>query len=429
MRLAYRLGTALFAVVLLVPPAVAGDGDTAVPQANMALIEQVMRRVESSYVHPVGPDQLTTDALKGMLTRLDPHSDYMSEREYREMAQAIDGEFGGIGIRISESGGVPEVISPIDGTPAAHAGLEPGDRIIAVDGQATDGMDLERAVELLRGRPGTKVTLTILRSSKAPFPVTLERASITVPTVTAKLEPHGIGFLRISEFDANTPEAARTALRKLKRDAGGQLRGLVLDLRNDPGGLLDAAVDLAGNFLDGGTVVSTRGRLARDDRTYDAPGGDEMIPGTPMVVLINSGSASAAEIVAGALKDRHRATLMGTTSFGKGSVQTIIPMGGQGALRLTTALYYTPSGRSLQGNGITPDISVPAPKDEQVANAVITHESELHGAFAPASRAKAPPDFSAPIQPKLIGTAHDSQLKTALNYLDHKAPGTEASAH
>jgi carboxyl-terminal processing protease len=430
MGFGYRLaGTAILGALLLVPPAVAAGDTTAASQPDMALIEQVMRRVESDYVHPVGPDELTTDALKGMLTRLDPHSDYMDEREYREMTQAIDGEFGGIGIRISENGGVPEVISPIDGTPAAHAGLEPGDRITAINGQATEGMDLERAVELLRGRPGSSVTLTILRSNKAPFPVTLVRASITVPTVTAKLEPHALGFLRISEFDANTPDTANTALAQLKREAGGQLRGLVLDLRNDPGGLLDAAVAVAGDFLDGGTVVSTRGRRERDSRIYDAPRGAEMIRGTPIVVLINSGSASAAEIVAGALKDRHRATLMGTTSFGKGSVQTIIPMAGQGALRLTTALYYTPSGRSLQGNGITPDISVPAPKDEQVANMVVTHESELHGAFAPTDGSHTPPEFSAPIKPKLIGTARDSQLKAALDYLDHKAPGTEASAH
>ncbi len=246
--------------------------------------------------------------------------------------------------------------------------------------------------------------------------------------MTAKLERHGVGFLRISEFDANTPKATIAAIDRLKRAAGGRLHGLVLDLRNDPGGLLDAAVAVAGDFLDGGAVVSTRGRQSRDDKTYEAPGGGDMIGGTPIVVLTNSGSASASEIVAGALKDRHRATVMGTPSFGKGSVQTIMPLGDQGALRLTTALYYTPSGRSLQGVGITPDILVPAPKDEQVANPVVLHEGELNGAFAPAGGASATREFSAPILPKLIGTARDDQLKAALAYLEHRPAGRQASA-
>jgi carboxyl-terminal processing protease len=410
-------------------PAYGASDAKAVPKPDLALIANVMQYVENDYVHPVDAKQLTSDALKGMLTRLDPHSDYMTEQEYREMANEMAGQFGGIGIRMSDTAGVPQVISPIDGTPAARAGLEPGDRIVAIDGHPTDGMDVEHTVALLRGRPGSKVTLRILRGSKPPFPVTIMRARIDVPTVTSKLEPNGIGFVRISEFDANTPPDVTAAVASLKRQAGGQLHGLVLDLRDDPGGLLNAAVAVAGDFLDGGTVVSTRGRIGVDDETYSAPARGDLIPGTPMIVLINSGSASASEIVAGALQDQHRATLMGTPSFGKGSVQTILPLGHDGALRLTTALYYTPSGRSIQGNGIAPDIVVSVPESEQVANLVVLHESDLYGAFTHPTGAGAgtPPDHSAPIQAKLIGTKRDDQLQAALAYFNRTAARHQAA--
>jgi carboxyl-terminal processing protease len=426
MNLSRRLActVALGSLLIAALAAAYGASDAKpVPKPDLALIANVMQYVESDYVHPVDGKQLTSDALKGMLTRLDPHSDYMTEREYLETAKEISGQFGGIGIRMSDTAGVPQVISPIDGTPAARAGLEPGDRIVAIDGHPADGVALEHTVALLRGSPGTKVTLSISRGSKPPFPVTITRARIDVPTVTSKLEPNGIGFVRISEFDANTPPAVRAAIGNLKRQAGGQLHGLVLDLRNDPGGLLKAAVAVAGDFLDGGTVVTTRGRIGVDDETYSAPGRGDLIPGTPMIVLINSGSASASEIVAGALQDRHRATLMGTSSFGKGSVQTIVPLGHDGALRLTTALYYTPSGRSIQGNGIAPDIVVSVPRSEQVANLVVFHESDLYGAFTHSTGPSAgtPPDHSPPIQPNLIGTKRDDQLKAALAYFDRTA--------
>jgi len=420
------LGSLLMAALA---PAYGASDAKAVPKPDLALIANVMQYVENDYVHPVDAKQLTSDALKGMLTRLDPHSDYMTEQEYREMANEMAGQFGGIGIRMSDTAGVPQVISPIDGTPAARAGLEPGDRIVAIDGHPTDGMDVEHTVALLRGRPGSKVTLRILRGSKPPFPVTITRARIDVPTVTSKLEPNGIGFVRISEFDANTPPDVTAAVASLKRQAGGQLHGLVLDLRDDPGGLLNAAVAVAGDFLDGGTVVSTRGRIGVDDETYSAPARGDLIPGTPMIVLINSGSASASEIVAGALQDQHRATLMGTPSFGKGSVQTILPLGHDGALRLTTALYYTPSGRSIQGNGIAPDIVVSVPESEQVANLVVLHESDLYGAFTHPTGAGAgtPPDHSAPIQAKLIGTKRDDQLQAALAYFNRTAARHQAA--
>ncbi|HUZ71766.1 MAG TPA: S41 family peptidase [Stellaceae bacterium] len=424
---AVLLGAALTVIPLLCcDPAEAGTAAAAVPRSDLTLIGRVMRRVETDYLRPVQADALTTNALKGMLSRLDPHSSYLDPQEYRDVMADMHGKFGGIGLRMSEKAGVPMVISPIAGTPAARAHLEPGDLITAIDGHATDGMDLERAVDRLRGRPGTKVTLTIARENAAPFVVTLTRRVIRIATVKSKLEPKRVGYVRITEFGAATPAALKHAIMAMKRDAGGHLDGFVLDLRDDPGGLLDAAVAVAGDFLDGGTVVTTRGRMSDDDETFTASAAGDLIARTPMVVLINSASASASEIVAGALQDRHRATVMGTRSFGKGSVQTIIPLNSGGALRLTTALYYTPSGRSIQGRGITPNIVVAAPADEQVANAVVIRESDLHGALVteggtlPAAAAQ---EYSHPIRFDLIGTGRDGQLKAALGHFEAGVAG------
>ena len=402
---------------------------------DLALINGVMQLVQHDYVHPVDPSTLTTDALKGMLTRLDPHSDYMDEQEFKESEADIAGKFGGLGIQISEEHGVPKVISPIDGTPAAKAGLQPGDLIVGIDGESCQGMDLSKIVRLLRGSPGTSVKITIVRGTKQPFDVSITRAIIQVATVKSKLEPDSIGYVRITEFGGDTQQDFKQAVEKLKQDAGGNLKGLVLDLRNDPGGLLSAAVSVAGNFLDGGTVVTIKGRSAIDNHSYTA-GGHDLIPNTPIVVLINGASASASEIVAGALQDRHRAKIMGTQSFGKGSVQTIIPLQGHGALRLTTALYYTPAGRSIQGQGITPDIEVKAPKDEQVAGAFMPHERALSGAFQnpgslngktpgkPAKPVVTAETASAPIKTDLIGTDQDAQLKAALAIFAPKSPSS-----
>jgi carboxyl-terminal processing protease len=398
---------------------------------DLALIDGVIQLVQRDYVHPVNSQQLTKDALKGMLTRLDPHSDYMDEREFKESEADITGKFGGLGIQISEDHGVPKVISPIDGTPAAHAGLQPGDLIVQINGESTQGMDLSKVVRELRGKPGTSVTITIARGTKTPFDVSITRSIIQVQTVKSKLEPNDIGYVRITEFGGDTAQDFRNAVKKLKDQAGGNLKGLVLDLRNDPGGLLSAAVSVASDFLDGGTVVTIKGRRPDDNHAYKVTGSGDMIKNTPMVVLINGASASASEIVAGALQDRHRAKIMGTQSFGKGSVQTIIPLNGHGALRLTTALYYTPSGRSIQGQGITPDIVVKAPKDQQVEGALLPRESTLQGAFhnpGPLSKNKkqgevpqaaAKVTYSPPIQTQLIGTADDAQLKAAIGYFGH----------
>jgi carboxyl-terminal processing protease len=428
---AVRIGAAAVLTAALYGCGSAGAGTRAAADPGLGFIGEVMDQVQSSYVTPVTKRTLEEDALRGMLTRLDPHSDYMDQQQYRQMAAMTRGQFGGIGIELTLESRIPEVIAPIDGTPAARAGIEPGDRIIKINGQATDGMDVEQIVKRLRGAPGSRVSLTILRTNHAPFEVGLTRQIIHVVSVKSALEPGRIGYAHITTFTENTPAELAAAIARLKHQAGGRLNGFVLDLRNDPGGLLDSAVDVAGDFLDGGVVVTTRGRNPDDDHTFNAPETGDLLPRVPMVVLVNGASASAAEIVAGALQDHRRATVMGTRTFGKGSVQSIIPMDGHGALRLTTALYYTPSGRSLQGLGVTPNITVPVPKDEQVENAVITYESDLYGALknggslgagatSPAPTHTNSAQIDHPIKPQLIGTSRDAQLEAAIGYL-HRA--------
>ena len=412
-------------------------GDASRPAAgggDLALIEDAMRQVEKSYVAPVNPDRLVTGALKGMLSRLDPHSDYMDEREYRDLMATTTGQFGGVGIEISVEEGVPQVIAAIEGTPAAAAGIQPGDRIVKADGQATVGMDIGEVVRRLRGQPGTRVMLTIARARREPFDVPITRAVIRVESVKSAMKPGRVGYVRISTFDDNTAAELRTAIARLRQQAsGGGLAGFVLDLRNDAGGLLDAAIDVSAMFLDGGRIVTTLGRESDENRAYEAPAQSDLVRGTPIAVLINGASASASEIVAGALKDNRRATLLGTRSFGKGSVQSIIPIEGRGALRLTTALYFTPSGRSIQGQGIVPDIVVALPKDQQVETAVVTYESDLYGAIRAgglkskdaAPVAARPTAIDHPINPKVIGTAQDAQLNAALDWLKNR-PRTAA---
>jgi carboxyl-terminal processing protease len=398
------------------------------PLSDLELIAGVMREVQRDYVRPVGPDVLTKDALKGMLSRLDPHSDYLDEQEYREAQADISGKFGGIGIEISVQGGVPKIIAPIDGTPAAKAHLEPGDLIVAIGSQSTQGMDSAKVTNAIRGKPGSTVTLMISRGDKAPFGVTLQRDIIRAPSVKSELEPEGFGYVRISQFVEDTPKNFREAIETLKRQAGGDLKGLVLDLRSDPGGLLLSAVAVAGDFLEGATVVTIRGRRSSDTRVLKSEARGDLLAGMPIVLLINAASASASEIVAGALQDHHRATVMGTQSYGKGSVQTVIPLKGRGALRLTTALYYTPNGRSIQDEGISPDVVVEAPKDEQIESGIRLSESALSGAIAnPGSLAgtvgptnakrNAATPYSPPIKPDIIGTPQDAQLKSAISYL------------
>jgi carboxyl-terminal processing protease len=401
-----------------------------------------MKQVERNYVAPVTGNELAKDALRGMLTRLDPHSDYMDQEQYQQMTAVTRGQFGGIGVELTLEGKVPEVISPIDGTPAANAGIEPGDRIVKIDGQPTTGMDVEEIVKRLRGAAGSRVILTIARNDRGPFDVPLTRDVIRVVSVKSDLKGDNVGYARITTFTENTSSELAGAIARMKARTRGRLNGFVLDLRNDPGGLLDAAIDVTGVFLDGGVVVTTRGRNSADDHVYRAPVAGDLLRGTPVVVLINSASASAAEIVAGAMQDHRRATVMGTRSFGKGSVQTIIPLEGRGALRLTTALYYTPSGRSIQGQGISPDIVVGVPKNQQVANAVISFESDLYRALknagtlnsgstdnpAPSARTDAADQAEHPIKPMIIGTGNDPQIAAALDFLQ-KAARREAGTH
>jgi carboxyl-terminal processing protease len=410
---------------------------------DLAVLAGVIQLVRHDYVHPVGSDELVKDALKGMLTRLDPHSDYMDEQEFKDSQADIAGKFGGLGIQISEQDGVPKIIAPIDGTPASRAGLEPGDQIVLIEHTSTQGVSLQKVVDKLRGDPGSNVTVTILRGKQDPFDVTLTREIIKVDSVKSELKPGGVGYIRITQFGGDTSDGFKKAITDFKRNANGGVKGLVIDLRDDPGGLLTAAVDVAGDLLDGGSVVSIRGRQAEDQRAFDAPAHGDMLPGTPVVVLINGASASASEIVAGALQDRHRATILGTQSFGKGSVQTIVPLKGHGAVRLTTALYYTPSGRSIQDDGIAPNVVIEAPKDQQISGGPLLREAALHGAFknpgplnptpgpgaTPAEASHEKSAYSAPIKADLIGKPDDAQLKAAFAYLDENMAKQQGSTN
>jgi carboxyl-terminal processing protease len=328
---------------------------------QLELFADVLARVEQDYVTEVDEEAAMEAALQGMLASLDPHSSYLSPDDFRDMRSQARGEYQGLGIEVTMEDGVVRVVSPIDDTPAARAGIQAGDYITAVNGQSIVGGTLNDAVTLMRGEVGTEVTVTIAREGRDPFDVTVARQTITTRAVTARVEDGDIGVIRISTFNERTGSMLQDAIRQVRRDAGSNLRGVVIDLRNNPGGLLDQAIEVSDAFLDGGEVVSTRGRRPEDVQRYNARRGDDMA-GVPLVVLINGASASASEIVAGALQDRGRALIVGTDSFGKGSVQTLIPLQGgrDGALRLTTARYYTPAGRSIQGAGITPDMEVAA---------------------------------------------------------------------
>jgi len=409
----------------------AGSATGGASAADLAFYRSVLDKVHQSYVDPVSDGALVDNSLKGMLTGLDPHSDYLSEKEYQDMLDDSAGEFAGIGAELTREQDRPVVLSPIDDTPASRAGIHPGDVILRINGHVTEGMSLKDVVDALRGPADSKVSITIGRKNTQPFDVTLTRAIIHVDSVKTALEPNGVGYIRITSFAETTQREVTKALDDLRARAHGQLKGLVLDLRNNPGGLLDQAVRVSGDFLDGGTTVSIRGRSPDDNRVFPAPPSGDRLPGVPMVVLINGASASAAEIVAGALQDRHRAEVLGTQSFGKGSVQTIIPLDGHGALRLTTARYYTPSGRSIQGQGITPDRVVEQPKGEQSAEVDLVREADLPGALdtgvksrtntaAAAAAAKPVVRSETLIEAAAIGTAKDYQLKAALDDLDKK---------
>jgi carboxyl-terminal processing protease len=325
---------------------------------QLELFADVLARVQSEYVTEVDNPKAIEAAINGMLTSLDPHSSYLSAEDFRDMQVQTRGEYGGLGIEVTTEDGIVKVVSPIDETPASRAGVQAGDYITHINDEAILGLTLNEAVQKMRGPVGTPITITIAREGAEPRDIPLTREIISVRAVTQRMEGD-VGVIRISTFNERTGAALEDAIREVRRVGGANLKGVVIDLRNNPGGLLDQANRVADAFLDGGEITSTRGRQADDIQRYNARRGD-MLEGVPVTVLINGGSASASEIVAGALQDRGRGIVIGVTSFGKGSVQTVIPLKGgrDGALRLTTARYFTPSGRSIQGSGIEPDIEV-----------------------------------------------------------------------
>jgi carboxyl-terminal processing protease len=357
----------------------------ALPFRDLQTFVEILNRVKSDYVEPVDDKTLLENAVRGMLSGLDPHSAYLDEKEFKDINISTTGKFGGLGIEVQMQNGFVRVVSPIDDTPAAKAGIQPGDLIIKIDETSVKGLTLAEAVEKMRGEPGTKVQLTIAREgANAPVIVDLVRAEIKVASVKSKMLEAGMGYLRISSFTTETGGALERELEKLQKDNGGDLKGLVLDLRNNPGGVLDAAVKVSDAFLESGSVVSIKGRELASARDFTAKPGD-LLKGAPIVVMINGGSASASEIVAGALQDQKRAVVVGSKSFGKGSVQTIMPLQSDAAIKLTTARYYTPNGRSIQGEGIEPDIAIrqlKVAKDEQQAAFEGIEEADLKGSLS-----------------------------------------------
>ncbi|MBW7852552.1 MAG: S41 family peptidase [Rhodospirillales bacterium] len=343
----------------------AAEKNTAETYRLLNLFGDVFERVRGEYVEEVTDEELIEAALNGMLTSLDPHSGYLNSKSFRDMQVQTKGEFGGLGIEVTLENGWVKVVSPIDETPAFRAGLQPGDYITHLDGESVLGLSLNEAVDRMRGPVDTDIRLTVRREGVEPFDVKITRAVVKIQSVRGKLEGD-IGYVRVTSFNERTDELLKRAVEEIQRQAGNKLAGFVLDLRNNPGGLLDQAVAVSDAFLDRGEIVSTRSRRSEDTQRFNARPGD-IAKGLPVVVLINDGSASASEIVAGALQDHRRAIVLGTKSFGKGSVQTIMPLPGHGAMRLTTARYYTPSGRSIQAVGIEPDIKVQQARIETIA--------------------------------------------------------------
>ena len=344
------------------------------------LFGDVMEKTKSSYVEEVTDKKLVEAAINGMLSSLDPHSSYLDAESFRYMSEQTKGKFGGLGVEVTMEGGVVKVVSPIDGNPAQRAGLKSGDYITAIDGQQVMGMSLDEAVSKMRGKLGTKVKLQIRRPNEKPFDVVLKREEIKIQSVKDAIKGDDVIYIRISSFNEDVDKMTAKAIASAQKKMKNKAKGLVLDLRNNPGGLLDQAIAVSDLFLNKGEIVSTRSRNEEDNIKYSAKDGD-ILNGLPIVVMINDGSASASEIVAGALQDHKRAVILGEKSFGKGSVQTLIPLADYGAMRLTTARYYTPSGRSIQAKGIEPDVVVKPAKVEVIENEYERSEAELKNAL------------------------------------------------
>ena len=405
----------LAASTIVIPQVITAQENRSETYRQLKLFGDVFERVRADYVEEVTDQELIESAIQGMLTSLDPHSSYLNADSFRDMRVQTKGEFGGLGIEVTMENGLVKVVSPIDDTPAFRAGIEAGDLITHLDTEPVLGLTLNEAVEKMRGPVKTDIVLTIRREGREPFDVTLTRDVVKIASSRSRTEDN-VAYLRVTTFNEQTMSGLESEIAERKAEIGDKLVGYVLDLRNNPGGLLDQAIAVSDAFLDQGEIVSTRGRVADDAQRYNARPGD-LADGLPMVVLINGGSASASEIVAGALQDHRRAVLLGTDSFGKGSVQTIIPLSGNGAMRLTTARYYTPSGRSIQATGIQPDIKVEQARLEAVKGGPQRKESDLRGALDNGGGNGAPqPDATPEKKPAEAGDGADSEPAVPQDY-------------
>ena len=423
------LATGAIAGAVLAPKLGIAQGKPSETYRQLNLFSDVFERVRADYVEAVTDETLIEAAINGMLTSLDPHSSFLPPDDFDDMQVQTRGEFGGLGIEVTMENGLVKVVSPIDETPAARAGVRPGDLITHLNGEAVLGLTLNEAVEKMRGPVNSDIKLTLRREGRdGVFDVTLTRAVIKIESVRSRMEGE-IGYIRISTFNEQTDSGLKRAITKAKE---ANAKGIILDMRNNPGGLLDQAISVSDAFLEKGEIVSTRGRRAEETQRFNAKSGD-LTGGLPLVILINGGSASASEIVAGALQDHRRAVLMGTKTFGKGSVQTIMPLQGHGAMRMTTARYFTPSGKSIQKEGIEPDIEVPEARLELVNEGQRRRESDLRGAIsnpqdrpaaAPPAAPSATPNAATPAAPPAAAPAagatppvQDYQLARALDML------------
>lgn len=413
-----RLPALAFALLMVLVSPLAQAKENPSTYELLDLFGDVFDRVRSEYVEPVKDKDLIENALNGMLSALDPHSGYLNAKSFQEMQVQTKGEFGGLGIEVTMENGLVKVVSPIDETPAARAGLKPNDYISQIDDTPVMGLNLSEAVEKMRGRIGSRVTLTVLREgAKKPMEKTLTRETIRIQSVRARAEDD-VAYIRVVSFAETTWPNVEKEYARLKKEIGIKLKGVVLDLRNNPGGLLDQAIAVSDGFLARGEIVSTRARNPQESRRYTATPGD-ITGGLPVVVIINEGSASASEIVAGALKDHKRAVILGTKSFGKGSVQTVIPVKDSGAIRLTTARYYTPSGATIQAKGIEPDIIVQQAKVEALkdANKKPFSEAQLPGHLRNDQDKNAEKKSATFAKPGELSAKDDYQLSRALDLI------------
>ena len=405
-----------FLGLLVAQPAAAASAKAPLPLEELRTFAEVMDRIKAAYVEPVDDKTLLENAIKGMLSNLDPHSAYLGPEDFAELQESTSGEFGGLGIEVGSEDGNIKIVSPIDDTPASKAGIQAGDFIVKINGQPTNGLTMTEAVDKMRGKVGQKITLTLVRGGGTPFDVTLTRANIQVKSVKAQLLEDGYGYIRITQFQVKTGEEVAAALAKLRKENGNKkLKGIILDLRNNPGGVLQSAVEVVDHFIKKGLIVYTKGRLPNSELRFSATGKD-LSEAVPLVVLINGGSASASEIVAGALQDQKRGVVMGTPSFGKGSVQTVLPLNNDRALKITTALYYTPNGRSIQAQGIVPDIEVNRAKITREQDNEYYKEADLQGHLGNGNGGADKPTGSG-TKAKPMPQDDDYQLSQALSLL------------